>query len=363
MKKILFCIVIFVLGFVGCKQNTVLHQINAPLYINSSTGIVTLDINTLRVKGKSLRIGQSIFAIASDKKNLYLSDSGNTELPSVQGDYLYIINRKIGRVNKTKAPGVDNMIVLKNKIFGLIDNTVLFIYNKKNNKLETLKAGDDINLITVFKGQTLIFSGNKIILRKQVGNKELFSLDANINQAFALGDNKLAVVVSKKLYHIDIKNSKILNTVDLKNVPIEKGFVYDNNYFNPISSDGSYTFESININSGKQGINIRLPQSPNNVLKSNNKLYFTFFYPHNNKNYLLIINSLTGKMIKRILIGKDPSGMILVNKTLFIANSGGASVSTVDTLKDSKIKDIKLEADPTAFATPIDAISAIKLGN
>lgn len=345
----------------GCSLSSVnLPNSKSSLYVNTTGGLAVIDVNKLRLISQGTAIGENIFAIDSRGTNLFLSDAGITSVGIAADDYLYIVDTKQSKITKKiNAPGVHVLIDKPDNVYGLYDDTLRFIYNKKNKKLRKYKLEAEQKLIGYLDDDPVYYREKRIWYR----DKQLF-LENEINHVGLFHKDKLPklAVFAGEIYIVNLTKLKIEKRFDpvLRPDFITKPLIYGQKvYYSYDQADFRFNkFGVFDMLSG-QNILISIKSEPSNVIATNEKLYFTFYY----YNDVVVLSAKTHKVIKKIKIGSDPSGSILIKDKLFIANSGSGSISVIDTNKDVVVGTIRLGSDPMSFATSLPHTKATELGS
>ena len=126
--------------------------------------------------------------------------------------------------------------------------------------------------------------------------------------------------------------------------------------------NGSNKIEVINLNTGASAKTILCPagSSPRHIVLGDNGWgYISNLYTNSVSMYDIVSNIV----VRNVLVGKNPEGMLLAGNRLFVANSGFGADNTVSVIglpSDSVQATLRVSDSPSAFAS-ISATSAVVL--
>jgi YVTN family beta-propeller protein len=112
-------------------------------------------------------------------------------------------------------------------------------------------------------------------------------------------------------------------------------------------SNGGGSISAINTSANLVLATINTFNSPNELAWDSGYLYVST-YTNNSSGLVYVINRATYAISTKIIVGADPTGMIIYGSHLYVTDQGTSTVSVINTTTNKLITNIPVQGDPTS---------------
>ena len=268
---------------------------------------------------------------------------------------------------KTKTPITQttqptNIINLNEKMYGInFQANCIYLIDKNTGKITktiALRSTPTDFIITRDKRYLLVsmFGTSKLSvvdLKTQLVVKEIDSgllptsmiIDKIQNIAYVANQNSSSISV------IDLVNMDLANKIEIEGHPTKLSLSFDRKSLIYLDIGTDSVYQVILSPDVCDVVKLCSTKNFSKAILVANKLYIIC----RDKNYVMVLDIDSQKLIKKIEIGEKPVDMALVDSKLYTVNAQSDTLSIIDLTKDEKIKEISL--DTNCFPNKINLLN------